>query len=161
MFGLTPLGQWHTAISLVALVSGIMCLFGAQRITLSRRSGQVYVMATLLSCLTAFGIFQHGGFGKPHVLAVMTLIALGLGVIAENTAWLGRAAWRTAVIAYSTTFFFHLIPGLTETGTRLPQGAPLFSSPEDPKLQAITGVLALLFVIGLVVQLRSLRKLQH
>jgi hypothetical protein len=45
------------------------------------------------------------------------------------------------------SFLFHLIPGITETATHLPPGAPLLAGPEAPQLQAATGILFLLFLI--------------
>ena len=51
-----------------------------------------------------------------------------------------------------------MIPGLTETFTRLPQGAPWFSGPDDPSLQKAVGVCFVLLVIGCVLQLRGLSK---
>jgi hypothetical protein len=65
-------------------------------------------------------------------------------------------------VSYSATFFFHMIPGFTETTTRLPVGAPLFNSPEAPGLQWVGGVLFLLFVAGAALQvwrMRSTRRL--
>ena len=56
-----------------------------------------------------------------------------------------------------TTFFFHLIPGLTETFTRLPTGAPLFSSPEDPALQKTVGACFAVLIVGCLLQVRRLR----
>jgi hypothetical protein len=35
--------------------------------------GKVYIATTVITCITGFGIFQHGGFGKPHALGVITL----------------------------------------------------------------------------------------
>ena len=60
-------------------------------------------------------------------------------------------------IAYSLTFFFHLIPGITETSTRLPLGAPLVSSPEAPELQLASAILFLLFLAGATLQVLRLR----
>jgi hypothetical protein len=52
---------------------------------------------------------------------------------------------------------FHMIPGFTETLTRLPPGAPLVASTEAPIFQGIYGTLLLIFLIGLAFQLRWLR----
>ena len=71
-YGLTPLGIVHTAISLVAVAAGLVSLFRYREISPATRAGRAYVIATVLTCLTGFGIFQHGGFGKPHVLGVVT-----------------------------------------------------------------------------------------
>ena len=156
MFGLTPLGAVHTAISLVALVAGAIALFRDQEISPQTTLGKVYLWTTVLTCLTGFGIFQHGGFGAPHALGVLTLLVLGLASVAVSTPWFGRAARYIATVGYSVTFFFHLIPGVTETFTRLPLGAPLFSSPEDPNLQKVVGGLFVLLVVGAALQVRRL-----
>ena len=63
MFGLTPLGTLHTAISLVALLAGAVVLWRDKEITSRTLTGQIFLIGTVLSCLTGFGIFQRGGFG--------------------------------------------------------------------------------------------------
>jgi hypothetical protein len=72
MLGLTPLGTVHTAISLIALVVGFVALARHREISTRTRSGVVFVAGTVLSCLTGFGIFRHGRFGNPHLLAIVT-----------------------------------------------------------------------------------------
>lgn len=156
MFGLTPLGTVHTAISLVALVAGAMALVRDKEIAPQTTLGKVYLWTTVLTCLTGFGIFQRGGFGAPHALGVLTLLVLGLATLADRTTWFGRAGRYIVTVSYSVSFFFHLIPGATETFTRVPVGAPLFSGPEDPALQKVVGVLFLLLVVGAALQVRRL-----
>lgn len=156
--GLTSLGVVHTAISLVALVVGIVAMLRGRRIVHGSLSGRVYFWATVASCVTGFGIFQHGGFGKPHALGVMTLLVLGAIAFAARRRLFGERAAAVLAAAYTLTLFFHFVPGVTETFTRLPLGAPLFSSPEDPALAATLGVVALVFVVLGVLQWRHLRQ---
>lgn len=158
MYGLTPLGVIHTAISVVAVAAGAASLIRDGAISPRWRLGQVYLVATVLTCLTAFGIFQHGGFGKPHAAAVITLGVLALAGLARVTDLFGRASAYVETIGYSFTFFVHLIPGLTETATRLPYGAPLLSSPDDPRLQATIGALFVMFLAGAAWQASRLRR---
>ena len=157
MFGLTPLGAVHTAISLVALAAGIASVLRFGEIAAGRTVGRVYVWATVLTCLTGFGIFQRGGFGAPHVLGIVTLVVLGVAAWAGRGRPFGAASRYVETVAYSATLFFHMIPGLTETFTRVPLGAPLFSSPEDPALQKTVGAFFALLVIGCILQVRRLR----
>lgn len=157
MFGLTTLGFIHTLISLVALAAALVALLRDKAILPDRPVGKLYIWATVLTCLTGFGIFEHGGFGKPHVLGIVTLLVLGLAAWAASSQLLGRAAPYVETVSYSLTVFFHMIPGVTETFTRLPSGAPLFSSPEDPKLEKVVGVIFLLFLVGATLQVRRLR----
>jgi len=157
MFGLTPLGIVHTLISLVAVGAGLVAFVRDGRITPRNTLGQVYLWTTVLTCLTGFGIFQHGGFGKPHVLGIITLVVLGVAALAARTAF-GRWSPSVEVVSYSLTFFFHMIPGVTETSTRLPLGAPLLASAEAPELKAATAALFAVFLIGATLQVLRLRK---
>lgn len=157
MFGLTQLGVIHTAISLVAVGAGIVALLRDGLITSRNGIGTVYVIATVLTCFTGFGIFQHGGFGKAHLLGVVTLIVLGVAAVAEYTRAFGRVGIHVATLSYSATFLFHWIPAITEATTRLPPGRPLLPDADAPELQIATGVLVVVFLLGASVQLRLLR----
>ena len=150
--GLTSLGIVHTAISLIAVFAGIVALLRYKEITLRTGWGQVFVWTTVLTCLTGFGIFQHGGFGKPHALALITLATLAIARAAIQTTWFGRRSAYVEMVAYSATLLFHFIPALTETGTRLPVGAPFFANAEDPLLKMLTGALVLVFLVGATLQ---------
>jgi len=157
MFGLTSLGVIHTAISLVAVAAGLIALLRDKQITSGNRLGQVYFVTTLLTAVTGFGIFQHGGFGKPHALGILTLLVLVVIMVAYRTQFYGRWSKVVEVVGYSATFLFHMIPAVTETTTRLPLGAPLLASAEAPALQVATAVMGLLFLIGAYFQVRRLR----
>ena len=156
MLGLTTLGTVHTAISLIALVAGFVGLWRYKEISTRTVSGQTFVGGTVVSCLTGLGIFQHGGFGIPHILAIVTLVVLAIAFAAER-ALFGRLSNYVASVSYSLSFFFHFIPGTVETLTRLPAGAPYLSNPDDPKAQPIIGVFSILFLIGTMLQIVRLR----
>lgn len=85
MSSLTALGIVHTAISLVALGSGLYALVRDREIFPNTTRGKVYIWATVLTCLTGFGIFQHGGFAKPHALGVLTLLVLAVAALPLGT----------------------------------------------------------------------------
>ena len=158
IFGLTTLGVVHTLISLVAVVAGLIALLRDGQIVLGNRIGRTYTIATVLTCLTGFGIFQHGGFGKPHALGILTLIVLGVAALAARTQLFGRAAKYVEVVSMSATFLFHWIPAITETTTRLPLGAPLLPDADAPELKAATAVLLVLFLAGATWQVLRLRR---
>lgn len=156
IYGLTYLGVIHTLISLVAVGAALAGFVRDQRIDPASALGKVYVWTTVLTCVTGFGIYQHGGFGKPHMLGIITLLVLGLAWLADRGRF-GRRSVQVSTISYSLTFFFHMVPAVTETSTRLPLGAPWLPSAEAPELQAITGVMFLLLLVGVTLQLRRLK----
>lgn len=152
MLGLTSLGLIHTAISLVAVVTGIIILVREHRIRYATNGGRLYVHATVLTSLTSLGIYHHGGFGKPHVLAIITLLTLAFARLTISKAWFSRRNATVEMVAYPATMLFHFIPALTETGTRLPFGAPFFANADDPLLKMLTGGLVLVFLAGVTLQ---------
>lgn len=156
MQSLTPLGIVHTAISLVALAAGTLALVRDREISPRRAVGKVYLWSTVLVCLTGFPIVQHGGFGKPHVLGVITLVVLAVAGVAGRGQF-GRVSRYIEAVGYSATFFFHWIPTLVETTTRLPVGSPWITDRDGPELQAATGVLLVLFLLGATLQVRRMR----
>ena len=103
MFGLTPLGAFHTAISLIAVAAGLIALIRDKEISPRTLPGKVYVVATIVSCVTGLGIFHHGGFGAPHVLSIITLAVLGVAVGAGHSTVFGRASRYVETVSYSAT----------------------------------------------------------
>lgn len=158
MFGLTLLGAVHTAFSIVALVTGYAMLVRRGRLDVQSSLGRAYLWCTVLTCLTAFGIFRHGGFNVAHTLAIVTLVTLAIAVAAGRSRVLGGLSPYVATLGLTATLFFHMIPGLNETFTRVPAAAPLFTGPEDPALQKAIGVVFLLFAIVMAAQAWRIRK---
>lgn len=157
MSGLTPFGVFHTAISLVAVFAGLVGLVRYGEISPKTLVGKIYVITTVITCLTGFGIFHHGGFGKAHVLGIITLVVLGIAAMAGKAKMFGGASRYVEILSYSATFFFHMIPLITETATRLPLGTPLVADAEAPVLQKVIGMTFVLFLIGAAWQVQQLR----
>ena len=143
----------------MAVATGAFALIRDRKIMWDNGVGKTYLIATIVVCLTGFGIFQHGGFGKPHALSVITLVVIVVAFAAgKKTMLFGRFSPYIETVGYSMTFFFHIVPGITESVTRLPLDAPLASSPEDPRIQMAIGICFLLFVIGAILQVRTLSR---
>jgi uncharacterized membrane protein len=160
MLNLSAFGAFHTAIALIAVVAGIAALVRHGAIGTDTRPGLVYVLMTVATSVTGLFIFRHGSFGVPHVLAIVTLLVLAIAHGAER-GYFGGPSRYVAVLGYSLTLFFHLIPGLTETGTRIPLGDPAFTGPEDPTLKALVGTGFLVYLVGAVVQALRIRRSTH
>jgi uncharacterized membrane protein len=157
-FNLTAFGAFHTAIALMAVAAGILALIRHGEIGSRSSSGLAYVLLTAVTCVTGLFIFRHGGFGPPHTLAIVTLLALAAACAAERYGSPAGFARYAAVLTYSLTLFFHLIPGLNETGTRFPLTHPAFTGPEDAGLQMWIGLGFVVYLIGAAVQVLRIRR---
>jgi hypothetical protein len=152
MFGLSIVGVIHTVLSLVALATLITAFVREGRLTSTRPIGRVSLVTTALAALTSLVIFRHGGPGPAHGLAVLSLIAVIAAFgFARMKAFVGEA------IAAGLTLLFHLIPGVTETLVRVPTSQPFATSPEDPALRPVYGVVLVISLIVLALQVRAAR----
>jgi len=151
---ISALGWLHTALGVLALLSGAYTLVKYKEITAVSTSGIIYLLATLITALTALAIFQHGTFGPGHALAVLTLLALLVGTIAATTKLFGKWSRYVRALGYSSTLLFHSIPAVTDGLLRLPVGNPVISSLNSPILMTCYLVLLVLYAIGISLQMR-------
>ena len=154
MPAITPLGWFHTVLGIIALASGGYTLYKYREILPRNRSAQVYLLATLVTAATALAIYQHDGFGAAHGLAVMTLGALIVGMLAATATVFGKLSRYVQAVSFSATLLFHCVPAVTDALLRLPVGDPLATSLQDPLMRASYLALLVLFVIGVGLQLR-------
>ncbi len=154
---ISPLGWFHTGIAIIALVCGVYSLVKFKLIARAQPTGLVYLVCTFVAAVTALGIYQHGGFGPAHGLAVLTLVGLAVGAIGEQTRLFGGLSPYAHVSGYSFTFLCHMIPAITDGLMRLPVGDPVVTNPEDPLLRGFYLLFLVLFVVGLGAQVVMLR----
>ena len=155
---MTLLGWFHTVLGVVALVTAFYTLFKYKMISLSNRSGKLYVLVTIVVAGSALGIYNQGGFGVAHWLAVLTLAAVSCGIIMEKLRLFGRFSIYFQALGYSSTLLFHMIPAITDFLRRLPLGDPFVDSFSDPLVVGFHKLFLLIFVVAMAVQLRWLSK---
>jgi len=155
---MTLLGWFHTIVGVVALISGFYAIFKYNVISLEEPSGKLYLISTLIVAGSALGIYNQGGFGIAHMLAVLTLIALLGGVIMEKGKLFGSFSKYFQALGYTSTLLFHMIPAITDFLRRLPVGDPFIDSFEDPLLMNFHLSFLLIYLIGLIAQIFWLKK---
>lgn len=157
MLNMTAFGMFHTVLGLIAVAAGIAAYLRHGGIGYGQRSGRAFFWFTVATCVTGLFIYHHGGFGNPHVLSIVTLVVLAVAWWAERRGIRRGTPLYLATIAYSLAFFFHFIPGFTETLTRVPVGQPWASGPDDPRLAKLIGAAFGVFLLGLAIQIWRLR----
>ena len=158
---MTMLGWFHTVLGVVAVLSGFYTLYKYRVISVEEGSGRLYVYATLLVAGSALGIYNQGGFGIAHILAVLTLIALAGGFIMEKIKLFGSFSKYFQALGYTSTLLFHMIPAITDFLRRLPVGDPFIESFEDPLLVNFYLAFLLIFVVGIIAQIFWLKKQEN
>lgn len=155
MFGITPLGWVHTLGSLPAIPLAAFMLVKFGRIEPRSSAGRLYLVFMLIGALSAFAVAKTmAGLG----IATLTPIALAVGYGVSQIRTPGRAGQYIETIALSASVLLLMVPTVTETLTRVPDGNPWAKSIESPLVLGAQGALLVLFLIGVTLQLLKLRR---
>ncbi|WP_373077645.1 hypothetical protein [Zhongshania sp.] len=149
---ITLLGWIHTIIAIVALLAGFYTLAIHKVITPEHKTGQLYLVCTLIAAVTALMIYKHGGFGAAHFLAVLTLLALIAGYFVTKITALSPIADYFQAFCFSGTLLFHMIPAITDGLLRLPVSDPILTSHEAPLLKQFYLSFLVIFFVGYICQ---------
>jgi len=158
MLEITLLGWIHTIIAIIALIAGFYTLAVYKVITPEQKTGQLYLICTLIAAVTALMIYKHGGFGPAHGLAVLTLLALVGGFVVTKMQVFAKIADYFQAFCFSGTLLFHMIPAITDGLLRLPVGDPVLTNPHDPMLKKFYLAFLVIFLVGYVMQFLWLKK---
>jgi hypothetical protein len=155
---LSAFGAFHTALSLIPVVAGLIALKRYGKIDPNTGAGKLYWIGMVASVVTSFGLSSTGGFNPGHALGLLTLFVMLIATLAPRVAFLGRATAYIQVALMSFSFLLLMVPGTNETLSRLPAGHPIGNGPDSPPVQmALAGVFAL-FLLGTAYQMVQLRR---
>ena len=150
---MTLLGWFHTIMGVLAVFSGFYALYKYKVISSEQNIGMIYILLTLIVAGSALGIYNQGGFGLAHILAVLTLISLSGGYIMERYKWFGSFSKYFQALGYTSTLLFHMIPAITDFLRRLPLGDPFIDSFEDPLLMNFHLSFLIIYILIIIAQI--------
>ncbi len=153
---LSLLGIIHTTIGIIAILVALFALSRQGKINPATAPGRLYVILTIITCLTSLPIMRTGHASAGHFVAAIILLLLPIGVYARNVRPFGKAAEYIQILAMSTTLFLSMIPTVVETLTRIPISKPLATGPDDSLVKMGVNILAALYLSGTIYQLYRL-----
>ena len=151
----------HVMISLIAIVSGILVMFGI--LGSSRMPGltAIFLLFTILTSATGFLIppLLSEKLLPSHMIGILSLVLLAIACIALYGMRLS-GAWRwiyavTAMISLYLNIFVLIVQGFLKvpTLTALAPGNP----PSGPVFAVVQGVVLLFFVLVIIGAIRRFR----
>ncbi len=155
MFGISSIGWVHTLGSLPAIPAAAYMFARHGRIVPRSSAGIVYFFSMLIGALTVF-LVAHQAVSYKIGSATLLLLLVGYGV-----GWLpklGRVGVYAESICLTLTTFLLMVPTVTETLRRVPDGHPLVTDPKSPVLLGAQGALAVALIIGVTAQVIYLRR---
>ena len=158
---MTWLGWFHTIMGVIAIITAASALYRHKIIRASDASGRAYLLITLVVAGSALAIYNQGGFGVGHILAVLTLTALLAGYLLETLEPFGKWSVYLQTGAYTATVLFHMVPAITDFLRRLPVGDPFVESLDAPLVQSFHAAFLAAFVVGVLAQWTWLKRTDH
>jgi lysylphosphatidylglycerol synthetase-like protein (DUF2156 family) len=155
LFGISPLGWIHTLGSLPAIPAALYMLGRHGRIVPRSRTGAIYFAAMLIGAVTVFLIAKQPA---SVVIGAATLVLLLAGYGVSYVTRPGRATLYLETVLLSITVFLLLVPAVSETLRRVPDGHPLVTDLKSPLLLGAQAALFALLIAGVAAQLIWLRR---
>lgn len=159
MFGISPLGWLHTLGSLPAIPAAIYMFARYGRIAPRTAVGRLYFVSMLIGAATVFLVArQPVSYGIGVATLVLLLAGYGIGRVGSGSGVTGRVAIYLETIFLTLTTFLLMVPTVTETLRRVPDGHPFVTDLQSPILLGFQGSLVVLLVVGLGLQVWHLRR---
>jgi hypothetical protein len=148
----------HVIISLIAIVSGIIVMFGL--LGSSRMPGltAIFLLFTILTSATGF-LFPFEKLLPSHMVGILSLVLLAIALIALYGMQLS-GAWRwiyavTAMVSLYLNIFVLIIQAFLKVGP-LHALAPSVP-PSEPPFAIVQGIVLVFFVIVIIGAVRRFR----
>ena len=148
----------HVIISLIAIVSGILVMFGLLGSNRMPGMTAIFLLFTILTSATGF-LFPFEKLVPSHMIGILSLVLLAIACIALYGMRLsGPWRWIYAVTALLSLYFnvfvlaiqgFLKVPALTAVAPGNPPSGPVFAV-----VQGIVLVFFILMIIGAVRRFR-------
>jgi len=148
----------HVIISLVAIVSGIVVMFGLLGSKRMPGMTAIFLLFTILTSVTGF-LFPFTQLLPSHMVGILSLVLLAIACIALYVMKLS-GAWRPIyVVTAMTSLYLNIFVLVTQAFLKVPALHALAPSvpPSEPPFAVIQGIVLVFFVIVIIGASRRFR----
>ncbi len=150
----------HVIISLVAIVSGFIVMFGL--LGSNRMSGMtaLFLATTILTSVTGF-LFPFTQLLPSHMIGILSLVLLAIAVFALYVQKLSGAWRRIYVVTAMLSLYLNVFVLIIQAFLKVPALHALAPSvpPAEPPFLVVQGVVLAFFVIVIIGAVRRFRPL--
>ena len=140
----------HVAISLVAILAGVVVVAAMIAGTRSRAWTALFLATTIATSVTGF-MFHSQSFGPPHIIGAISLVILALAVYALYVRHLA-GYWRPVyIVSAVVALYLNVFVGVVQAFQKIPLLQALApTQTEMPFLEAQIAVLVIVAAFGLL-----------
>ena len=148
----------HVIISLIAIVSGIIVMFGLLGSKRMPGMTAIFLLFRILTSATGF-LFPFEKLLPSHMIGILSLVLLAIACIALYGMNLS-AAWRSVyVVTAMTSLYLNVFVLIIQAFLKVPALHALAPSvpPSEPPFAVIQGIVLVFFVIVIIGAVRRFR----
>jgi hypothetical protein len=148
----------HVIISLIAIVSGVIVMFGLLGSKRMPGMTAIFLLLTILTSATGF-LFPFEKLLPSHMIGILSLVLLAIACIALYGMNLS-AAWRWLyVVTAMTALYLNIFVLIIQAFLKVPALHALAPSvpPSEPPFAIIQGIVLMFFVIVIIGAVRRFR----
>jgi hypothetical protein len=137
--------QFHVLLSLIGIVSGIvvaLAMLGANRVPALTA---IFLLTTAATSVTGF-MFHFASFGPPEIIGVISLVALGVAILALYRYKLA-GSWRWIYVATAVfALYLNVFVGVVQTFQKVPFFHALAPTQSEPPFGVAHGIVLIAFI---------------
>jgi hypothetical protein len=137
--------QFHVILSLIGILSGIVVVIAMLRVNRSPTMTALFLLTTVATSATGF-LFHFASFGPPEIVGVISLVVLGVAILALYTFRLA-GSWRWIyVVSAVLALYLNVFVGVVQTFQKVPYFHALAPTQTEPPFAVAQGVVLIVFV---------------
>jgi hypothetical protein len=148
--------QFHVLLSLIGIVSGIvvvLAMLGANRLPLLTA---IFLLTTVGTSVTGF-MFHFASFGPPEIIGVISLVVLGLAILALYGYKLA-GSWRWIYVAGAVfALYLNVFVGVVQTFQKVAFFHALAPTQAEPPFAIAQGIVLIAFIVLGIAAARKFR----
>jgi hypothetical protein len=148
--------QFHVLLSLIGIVSGIvvaLAMLGSSRVPVLTA---IFLLTTVATSATGF-LFHFASFGPPEIIGVISLVDLGVAILALYSYKLA-GSWRWIYVATSLfALYLNVFVGVVQTFQKVAVFHALAPTQTEPPFAVAQGIVLLAFIAFGIAAVRKFR----
>lgn len=156
VFDVTTLVGFHTLISLVALAAGLVAVAGLAAGRLWQGWMAAFLATAFLTSATGF-LFPFTGVLPSHIFGAVSLIAIGLAVVAQYRRGFAERWRATFVVSVALATYLDAFVAVVQVFLKVPAAHALAPTRSEPPFAIAQGLLLVAFLVLGALALRRFR----
>jgi hypothetical protein len=145
----------HVLISLIGILSGILVFWAILRSRWLPVWHQIFIFTTLMTSMSGF-LFPSASFGPPHVIGVISVMALAVAMFSLYARRLARRWMKAYLLGSLFALYLNVFVGVVQAFQKIPSLHALApTQSEAPFIASQTFLLALFVTVGTLTVGRS------